>query len=97
MSRLIQNNFYKMIVLYRRNKCIGLLHQLIIYFQIKKITLLKIEYILRNIESFSVELISNKKYQYPRMGFLIKNVIPALVLKLCTLIHNCKFWHYQIF
>lgn len=88
MSRLIQNNFYKMIVLYRRNKCIGLLHQLIIYFQIKKITLLKIEYILRNIESFSVELISNKKYQYPRMGFLIKNVIPALVLKLCTLIHN---------
>lgn len=54
----------------------------------KKITLLKIEYILRNIESFSVELISNKKYQYPRMGFLIKNVIPALVLKLCTLIHN---------
>lgn len=63
----------------------------------KKITLLKIEYILRNIESFSVELISNKKYQYPRMGFLIKNVIPALVLKLCTLIHNCKFWHYQIF
>lgn len=88
MSRLIQNNFYKMIVLYRRNKCIGLLHQLIIYFQIKKITLLKIEYILRNIESFSVELISNKKYQYPRMGFLIKNVIPGLVLKLCTLIHN---------
>lgn len=54
----------------------------------KKITLLKIEYILRNIESFSVELISNKKYQYPRMGFLIKNVIPGLVLKLCTLIHN---------
>lgn len=88
MSRLIQNNFYKMIVLYRRNICIGLLHQLIIYFQIKKITLLKIEYILRNIESFSVELISNKKYQYPRMGFLIKNVIPGLVLKLCTLIHN---------
>lgn len=88
MSRLIQNNFYKMIVLYRRNICIGLIHQLIIYFQIKKITLLKIEYILRNIESFSVELISNKKYQYPRMGFLIKNVIPALVLKLCTLIHN---------
>lgn len=38
----------------------------------KKITLLKIKYILRNIESFSVELISNKKYQYPRMGFLIK-------------------------
>lgn len=35
----------------------------------RKITLLKIEYILRNIESFSVELISNKKYQYPRMGF----------------------------
>lgn len=63
----------------------------------RKITLLKIEYILRNIESFSVELISNKKYQYPRMGFLIKNVIPGLVLKLCTLIHNCKFWHYQIF
>lgn len=88
MSRLIQNNFYKMIVLYRRNICIGLLHQLIIYFQIKKITLLKIEYILRNIESFSVELISNKKYQYPRMGFLMKNVIPGLVLKLCTLIHN---------
>lgn len=88
MSRLIQNNFYKMIVLYRRNICIGLLHQLIIYFQIKKITLLIIEYILRNIESFSVELISNKKYQYPRMGFLIKNVIPGLVLKLCTLIHN---------
>lgn len=54
----------------------------------KKITLLKIKYILRNIESFSVELISNKKYQYPRMGFLIKNVISALVLKLCTLIHN---------
>lgn len=54
----------------------------------KKITLLKIKYILRNIESFSVELISNKKYQYPRMGFLIKNVIPALVLKLCTHIHN---------
>lgn len=54
----------------------------------KKITLLKIKYILRNIESFSVELISNKKYQYPRMGFLIKNVIPALVLKLGTLIHN---------
>lgn len=54
----------------------------------KKITLLKIKYILRNIESFSVELISNKKYQYPRMGFLIKNVIPAFVLKLCTLIHN---------
>lgn len=77
-----------MIVLYRRNICIGLLHQLIIYFQIKKITLLKIEYILRNIESFSVELISNKKYQYPRMGFLMKNVIPGLVLKLCTLIHN---------
>lgn len=54
----------------------------------KKITLLKIKYILRNIESFSVELISNKKYQYPRTGFLIKNAIPALVLKLCTLIHN---------
>lgn len=54
----------------------------------KKITLLKIKYILRNIESFSVELISNKKYQYPRMGFLIKNVILGLVLKLCTLIHN---------
>lgn len=54
----------------------------------KKITLLKIEYILRNIESFSVELTSNKKYQYPRMGFLIKNVIPGLVLMLCTLIHN---------
>lgn len=54
----------------------------------KKITLLKIKYILRNIESFSVELISNKKYQYPRMGFLIKNVNPGLVLKLCTLIHN---------
>lgn len=50
----------------------------------KKITLLKIKYILRNIESFSVELISNKKYQYPGMGFLMKNV----VLKLCTLIHN---------
>lgn len=88
MSRLIQNNFYTMIVLYRRNICIGLLHQLIIYFQIKKITLLKIEYTLRNIESFSVELISNKKYQYPRMGFLIKNVIHGLVLKLRTLIHN---------
>lgn len=54
----------------------------------RKITWLKIEYILRNIESFSVELISNKKYQYPRMGFIIKNVIPGLALKLCTLIHN---------
>lgn len=63
----------------------------------RKITLLKIEYILRNIESFSVELISNKKYQYPRMGFLIKNVIPGLVLKLCTLIHNLYIFMFILY
>lgn len=34
----------------------------------KKITLLKIEYILRNIESFSVELISNKKISISKDG-----------------------------
>lgn len=34
----------------------------------KKITLLKIKYILRNIESFSVELISNKKISISKDG-----------------------------